>query len=68
MEIQAIGVIRLEADAQFDAAMAHQFQHLFVDHVVHGDVDLGIALAKHLERVRQQVPGKGGHGRHRHPP
>ncbi|MNC36620.1 hypothetical protein D3C75_851490 [compost metagenome] len=67
MEIQAIDVVRFEADAQFDAAMAHQFLHLFVDHIVHRDVDLRVTLAKYLQRVGQQVAGKGRHGCHRNP-
>ncbi len=67
VEIQAIDVVRFEADAQFDATMAHQFLHLFVDHIVHRDVDLRVTLAKYLQRVGQQVAGKGRHGRHRNP-
>ena len=49
VEAQAVGVFRFEADAQFDAAVAHQFKDLLVDHVVHRDVDLRVTLAKHLE-------------------
>ncbi|MCY1249612.1 hypothetical protein D9M72_631620 [compost metagenome] len=42
--------------------MAYQFQHLLVDHVVHGHVDPWVTAAKYLERVGQQVAGKGRHG------
>ncbi|MCY1178472.1 hypothetical protein D9M73_188210 [compost metagenome] len=62
LEQQRVAGLGFEAHPQFDAAVAHQFQHLLVDHVVHRHVDPWVAAAEHLQRPGQQVAGKGRHG------
>jgi len=66
-ECQRRAGFRLEGDPDFHLAVTDHFHHLLVDHVMHGDADRGVAVAKGAQYGWQQITGEGRHRGQRHP-
>jgi len=62
---QVVGGRWLEGNTHLHSPLAHHLDHLLINHVMHRDVHAGIAVAKGLQRLRQDVGGKRRHRGHR---